>query len=104
MQVVGVWSLLKPLQQAGGQVWEEPGLGIERWVGRSQPSQAGSRQQAGMVTGAGVEDGHRGKQARAQKVGPNQGTSPGSMLFTLILQEGAEPASTAHSLHCDSPV
>lgn len=80
--------------------------GRNREVGGKESAQPGRQQAAGRDGNrcGGVEDGHRGKQARAQKVGPNQGTSPGSMLFTLILQEGAEPASTAHSLHCDSPV
>lgn len=45
-----------------------------------------------------AEGGHTGKQAHSQKAGPNQGKSPGSMLFTLILQEGAEPASTEHCI------
>lgn len=45
-----------------------------------------------------MNGGHIGKQAHAPKVGPNQGKTPGSMLFTLILQEGAEPASIEHCI------
>lgn len=45
-----------------------------------------------------MNSGHIGKQAHAQKVGPNHGKTPGSMLFTLILQEGAEPASIEHCI------
>lgn len=45
VQVGEVWSLLKPLQQAGGQVWEEPGEGLEVGGGVSPARQAaGSRQ------------------------------------------------------------
>ena len=47
---------------------------------------------------SGVEGGHTGKRAHAQKAGPTQGKCPGSMLFTLILQEGAEPASIEHCI------
>lgn len=60
---------------------------------------AGNRREGGGATGAEDEGGgHTGKQAHAQKVGPNQGKTPGSMLFTLILQEGAEPASIEHHI------
>lgn len=45
-----------------------------------------------------VKGGHTGKQAHAQKAGLSQGKSPGSMLFTLILQEGAEPASSENCI------
>lgn len=73
---------------------------LERSWGASRPSQAGSRQQAGRQWGQQVqraEGGHTGKRAHAQKAGLSQGKSPGSMLFTLILQEGAEPASIEYA-------
>lgn len=83
-----------PLQQAG----ERPIVG-----GGQERAQPGRQQATGGKVGApqvqrmkGV--GHTGKQAHAQKVGPNQGKTPGSMLFTLILQEGAEPASIEHHI------
>lgn len=68
---------------------------------------AGSRRGWGGVVGVFVgrgqqvqraKGGHKGTRAHAQKAGLSQGRSPGSMLFTLILQEGAEPASIEHCI------
>lgn len=83
-----------PLQQAG----ERPVLrGVG--VGAGPAMQAAGSRRAGsegqQVQRA--EGGHTGKRAHAQKAGLSHGKSPGSMLFTLILQEGAEPASIEYA-------
>lgn len=94
MQVQWGRSPALPTEQAG----ERPVL-RGAGVGAGPARQAAGRQQAGRQWRAtGAEGRHTGKRTHAQEAGLSQGKSPGSMLFTLILQEGAEPASIEHCI------
>lgn len=66
------WSLLKPLQQAGGQVWEEPEVGIE--VGGEESAQPGRQQAAGRDGNrcSGWRMGTEGNKLMPRKLGPTK--------------------------------
>lgn len=68
----GGWSLLKPLQQARGQVWEEPEAGTE--VGGEESAQPGRQQAAGRDGNRrrGWRMGTEGNKLVPRKLGPTK--------------------------------